>query len=443
MLKDHTMHKTDDPQIYHMVVNEIDYFYNIISGEITGRQAHVEHIEINTLHCDEPFEKCEVEEWKRQKAACFDHNLQLENLCLLLSQDCNMRCVYCYEKGGGFGKERKLMDMNRIRNVINWWSHNLKPGLAKVKVSFYGGEPLLNQEGFIFAISYINRILTKKKIAVQYSVITNGTILSPDIINCILNNNVNVMVSIDGNETAQNRNRRFYDGRDSYELVLDNIRKLQDKGGRIAARITLTKENIELLYDSVVMLWQENIHDVECIPVLTDQKNICIDQDDMYLLERELLKISDALHQNLLTEKTFFFNNYMRIIYNLHLKADHYYPTCSYYDYKKILYTPDGEVYNCEKLLGKSKEKIGNDEKIDNNILKRRIVSHAYKQNCARCVARRACGGMCYADEKNHGEYMDILCHFQRMQFRHSLGLYIKMLQYDETYWADFYGKGI
>lgn len=434
--------------VYKFNYDEVKFCYNINTGKVyrlveTGyydvKEKRKEKPE--QVYTEDKYSEEELQLWKEDKIKQLKNTKgRVKSLCLVLSQDCNMRCVYCYEKGGSFGKKRSIMDSESLVTYIERWWKYVDEKTVKIKVSFYGGEPLLNKDGLIKAIDLINKKANNENKKVQYSMITNGTILDDDIINIIKKNKISLIISIDGNETSQNRTRILCKEKTSYNIVSKNVKWLLDNKVNIMSRMTLVHDNIDELYDSVCSLWEMGIEDIECIPVLTDQVDLQIQQSDLKKIQQCYMELADKMIENLSNGKEQYFENFMQIIYDIHTGLDHFYPLCGYYDCKELIITPEGEMYNCEKLIGVEKERVGNNGIIDSKKIGKSIREHNYNSTCRNCVSRRTCGGMCYADYSQHGNYMDTLCGIQKIQFQASMYIYAKMLLKDDNFWHNFLG---
>lgn len=380
---------TNNNQIFQFKVGKKVYYYNNISGDIfTGDAAE----NLSEIIHEEPFNEEDLILWKKQKAKLVGEKVELQNLCLVLSQDCNMRCIYCYENGGSFNKTRKIMDCSTIKKIVDWWISKIPQEISLVRVEFYGGEPLLNISGFMYAIEYINEKMKQLNKKVRYFVITNGTLINGEILEVLKINKVTVTLSIDGDRESQNVNRRLLGNQDSYDIVIQNLHRLLDLDVRVLARITMTQGNVKRLFNSVVSLWEAGIDEVDCIAVLTNSEKLRIREDDLIELRKTCEMIQKKMVDNLITKKEKFFGNYLRIIGSLYDNWDKFYPMCGYYSYKKIYCTPDEELYNCEKLIGFNSECLGTVDEIECMQLKERITSHTYSKKCAECVMRRVCG---------------------------------------------------
>lgn len=430
---------TNNNQIFQFKVGKKVYYYNNISGDIfTGDAAE----NLSEIIHEEPFNEEDLILWKKQKAKLVGEKVELQNLCLVLSQDCNMRCIYCYENGGSFNKTRKIMDCSTIKKIVDWWISKIPQEISLVRVEFYGGEPLLNISGFMYAIEYINEKMKQLNKKVRYFVITNGTLINGEILEVLKINKVTVTLSIDGDRESQNVNRRLLGNQDSYDIVIQNLHRLLDSNVRVLARITMTQGNVKRLFNSVVSLWEAGIDEVDCIPVLTNSEKLRIREDDLIELRKTCEMIQKKMVDNLITKKEKFFGNYLRIIGSLYDNWDKFYPMCGYYSYKKIYCTPDEELYNCEKLIGFNSECLGTVDEIECIQLKERITSHTYSKKCAECVMRRVCGGYCYADAKQYGNYLGVLCEIQKIQFENAFKIYVTMMEMDSNFWKNFFDNG-
>ena len=85
------------------------------------------------------------------------------------------------------------MSANDIDEVLMFVKGVAKDG--NIKLAFYGGEPLLNLDLLKYAIDKARNMWGQK---VSISVSSNGTLLTPNIINWLFENKVRIDISIDG-----------------------------------------------------------------------------------------------------------------------------------------------------------------------------------------------------------------------------------------------------
>ncbi|MCW8965397.1 MAG: TIGR04084 family radical SAM/SPASM domain-containing protein [Candidatus Pacearchaeota archaeon] len=156
---------------------------------------------------------------------------------IILTERCNSKCTYCYEKSmkefeNKISKKWHFED-SPIDTQIN--IKKLKNFIEKDKdphIIFYGGEPLLQ-------IEKIKQIIDNIK--AKYYIQTNAKLIDQLPTKYLLKLE-KILISIDGNKKRTDQNR----GKGTYNKVLQNIKLIRKKGytGEIVARITLIYPDI-------------------------------------------------------------------------------------------------------------------------------------------------------------------------------------------------------
>jgi uncharacterized protein len=162
---------------------------------------------------------------------------------LILTEICNLKCKYCYEKSCKEFNNKLDKKFNfdfSDPEEINIDLEKLKNFLKKDNnptIIFYGGEPLLKIDKIIKIIDYL------KDLNIKYRMQTNGILLDRLPIK-YLKNIEKILVSIDGNEKMTN----FFRGRGTYNRVIENIKKIREDKycGEIVARMTISPERLDL-----------------------------------------------------------------------------------------------------------------------------------------------------------------------------------------------------
>ena len=148
---------------------------------------------------------------------------------LKVSDQCSLRCVYCYETFTDKYMTEETFN-EALPKIIDMME---RAGTKKLNVSFFGGEPLLNFE----LIKYATKILKRLPIDVQLVIITNMTEIDDEKVKWIKENGVGVSWSFDGMTTSstrpalpqflKNENGKIYkDISELYEDKLPLIKKL-------------------------------------------------------------------------------------------------------------------------------------------------------------------------------------------------------------------------
>jgi uncharacterized protein len=159
------------------------------------------------------------------------------SIILLLAQECNMRCVYCYGVGGKFAGGGLMSEETAFR-AVDWLIANSR-NASKVNIGFCGGEPLLN---FPLMRKVVSQAMTKaaeKCKQINFYIATNGSLLTDEIISFLVDEKIDLLISFDGPPEYQNRHRIFKDGRGSYDRVHANIQKLRAVFPNLRGRATV------------------------------------------------------------------------------------------------------------------------------------------------------------------------------------------------------------
>lgn len=164
-------------------------------------------------------------------------------LSLLVIQGCNLRCTYCYGDGGQY-QDSGIMDFDTARNAVDYLLH--KSNRNRLTICFFGGEPLLNFPLIKKVVEYCHKETEDSEKIINFSMTTNGTLLTPEIEEFIINNRIGVQISLDGDRDTQNKNRFDANGNGSYDVVVEKTKRLRELGC-LGVRATLTPYNTNVI----------------------------------------------------------------------------------------------------------------------------------------------------------------------------------------------------
>lgn len=136
---------------------------------------------------------------------------------------CNLRCSYCFYTDEIKSREVKnygIMDHKTIDKLAFRISEYLD-GYGEANICFQGGEPLLSKLQYY---KYFVKVLNKyKKIKVNYSIQTNGTLLDEDWASFFSEHHFLVGISLDGYQVNMDQFRYDPQRRSIYFKVLKAI----------------------------------------------------------------------------------------------------------------------------------------------------------------------------------------------------------------------------
>lgn len=156
---------------------------------------------------------------------------------LAVTNACNYRCVYCQANGmnkvNQMSKEVAEQALQRIKYSPS----------SDITIEFQGGEPLLNYDIIQYVVKRGRELLHNKK--VQYTVVSNLSLLTEEMATFFRENNVSVSTSIDGPAVLHDYNRPKVNRRGSYEDTLRGIELLRSKGVFPGAIQTTTSRSLD------------------------------------------------------------------------------------------------------------------------------------------------------------------------------------------------------
>jgi uncharacterized protein len=176
----------------------------------------------------------------------------LATLVLNVTNKCNLTCTYCYEYGadrltngkGSEGAGKARMSDDTARQSIDFLMRN-SGDRPQVSITFFGGETLLNFPAIVAATEYAEERARAHRKRVHYSLTTNATLLTDEVVDFLTKHRFGITVSIDGDQKEHDRHRTFRGGAGSFDTIAPRIRHLvatnkARKGRSIGARVTLT-----------------------------------------------------------------------------------------------------------------------------------------------------------------------------------------------------------
>lgn len=173
----------------------------------------------------------------------FRYKKTLSKLVLILTNRCNLDCLYCYADGGSYGLNQEHMSINTIERLFEYFSDNK---ISIGNLMLFGGEPLLAMEQIenVFMLSKKYEVTVK-----QYLMVSNFTVLTDDQIKFLIDNTIRITVSLDGPKSINDQLRvfKFKKESSSFDEVKKNIKRFMNAGGTIdSIESTYTKKHEQM-----------------------------------------------------------------------------------------------------------------------------------------------------------------------------------------------------
>jgi len=170
----------------------------------------------------------EIKEIRHPEVDALPYHLdrKIKQLTLQVTRGCNLNCSYCAYSGIYENRthENRAMPFDVAKKAIDYLlRHSIDE--PSITLAFYGGEPLLEIELVERCIQYMREKAAGRKYS--FSMTTNGTLLTPEIYKRLADNDVSILISLDGPKAVHDTNRKFTDGSGSFDVIVNNIEAIQ------------------------------------------------------------------------------------------------------------------------------------------------------------------------------------------------------------------------
>lgn len=327
-------------------------------------------------------------------------DIVVKALCLHVAHDCNMRCRYCFADTGPFGGKRSLMSKEVGRKAVDFLLEH-SAGRPSCEIDFFGGEPLMNMEVVQDVVEYGKMRAQETGKQFKFTLTTNGVALTPEIRDYLNQENISLVLSLDGRPETNDRNRKLLNGKSAYQHVLPRLKDMvaSRHHDNYYVRGTYTRQNPDFAAD-VLHLVDQGFDIVSVEPVVgLPQDEYAIREEDLPQLFAEYDKLAEEYLARKRAGKPFQFFHF-----NIDLEGGPCLPKrlsgCGAgHEYMAV--TPEGDLYPCHQFVGREAYRLGN---VFTGIERPEIAlhfknSHLYKkEGCPTCWARYFCGGGCHAN---------------------------------------------
>ncbi|MCP4153486.1 MAG: radical SAM protein [bacterium] len=145
--------------------------------------------------------------------------MKLSNLTFILTADCNYKCSYCIQK-----KEKKTIAIDTIETAVEFF-YPFFNSRENNHIAFYGGEPLLTIQQLKHAVLLLEEKNRQEPKPIEFSVTTNGSLLTGDMLDFFNSHNFRLVLSFDG--LAQDVGRK----KSTLEQMVGLIKRIQGYPG--------------------------------------------------------------------------------------------------------------------------------------------------------------------------------------------------------------------
>ena len=346
------------------------------------------------------------------------NTLTLGKLVLNISNKCNLRCKYCYANGGIYKSNEDLMSEDVLKKSLDVFFNHFN----KIKIiQIFGGEPTLNIPAIKYICKYIDYKYNNNEISElpNIGMVTNGIILTDEIIELIKKYHIKITISFDGQPVVNDKMRVFPDGSGTSHTVMNNIKRLKSETGE--------PNTIEVTYNKYHEANNISISDIiEFINV--NFKNVAVhiapaggnSKCDFVLKDRyAFINSVDDIFQSIVNGDPINYSLVQRIINILHTKQ--YNSHICQAGINSLSVSSQGDIYPCFIFTDDEALKVGNifdvnvfqSDKYNDSINQFISFNKFTNGKCNNCFNNTLCSGclgMDYMEKGRMFELSEITC---------------------------------
>lgn len=310
---------------------------------------------------------------------------------IVVTQRCNLNCKYCFEER----KENNSFSEEEIPKIIDFIKGYITNSIVldkTVHICFNGGEALLNY-------SFIKKFIEVTcNFVTDYSISTNLTLLTDEMLCFFSKYKVRFHVSIDGKKNTNDKNRIYPNNKGYYNILIKNLMEIKKNGKNpVSLSMVYTPETVNNLYDNIAFLYEKGFRRIHA----SYASNYIWTEDDSEILAEEMKKIRNFYIDAYKKGDPFYFSIFSDIIDNIMIQNGKSRICGGFVD--EITLMPDGMILPCLVFVGNkltSKFHFGN-WKREINIAE--IYSFRNRVNkmanlCKDCDFSEKCHKTCYAE---------------------------------------------
>lgn len=311
----------------------------------------------------------------------------------IMSSACNLGCKYCFIENCQFNnnKEINMSEKTALEALIKYTDY-LKLNKMRGSVIFYGGEPLVNWK----VIKLVLNKATELSSPIDFSMVTNATLLDKEKIEFLAEKQVEIGISIDGPKELNDKNRVYRHGNKSvYDEVIKKFPYLELSNAKFGLSITVSEDLLNK--QDEVLNWLKKLGVKSIFYNLYHYTSYDSNWESYYkkacdflIKSYKLLSSSDIYDGRIIRKIDSFYNNEFK------------FSDCGAIGANQLAIKPNGDICICHGYLKTDKYVIGNIKELSiEEIMNSDEIKFWKERNtlnnkkCLNCNALFICGGGC------------------------------------------------
>ena len=286
-----------------------------------------------------------------------DETRRVKNITFQVTEDCCMKCTYCYQHN----KSNNKMSFETAKKIIDKLLNNeIPPATAEntfaVVFEFIGGEPFLEidliQSICDYAIHKMIELDHPWLSHIRFSICSNGLLYNTPKVQEFFNkyhNFISLSISLDGNKELHDKCRIDLNNNGTYDRIIENIKLYQQSYKQLpSTKMTFSPDNINYVYEALINLINVGYKDIPCNCVFEKGWNY----NHAKIYYNELKKVADYLIYNNLYNKI---NITSFVEYGFQpMNENENNNWCGGTDMDMIAFDYKGDIYPCIRYMNSS-----------------------------------------------------------------------------------------
>ena len=184
---------------------------------------------------------------------------------LSITEQCNLRCEYCYYKDV-HARCDVMSDDVMEATVRLAFEKAIKIKRESMNITFFGGEPLLRFDFVKKTVKFTKKLMKElrpqlpKKFQLGYSINTNGTLFTDEIVKYLKREKFTVFLSLDGPQKRHDISRRTINGSGSFKAIAPYIPDMVEMDAQVL--MVVTRKHVKGLAAAVKWVFRQGFSKV-------------------------------------------------------------------------------------------------------------------------------------------------------------------------------------
>jgi len=367
----------------------------------------------------------------------------LSTIVLNVNTGCNLGCTYCYKEDLAIPAKGEKMDFETATKSVELL---LREGHSRdrMNIVFFGGEPLSNMPLIRQVVDYAERRGSELGKTIDFSLTTNATLLTEEIVDYLNDHRFGISISMDGPKPLHDKHRITVGGKGTYDIVAKKTRMLLSRydSRPVGARVTLTAGNTDVMGIHQHLKYDLGFFEVGFAPVTTsDMAHFNLSGEELQAVFDNMKTLGERYVQAALRNENIGFSNMHQLMNDLYEGSRKTLPCGA--GIGMLAVDKKGELNLCHRFTGSTLPTYGNvDDGIDKANLAQFLESAADRDGtvCETCRIRNLCAGGCYHESYAH--FSDPLspnyhyCNIMRDWIDFSIDVYTRIMAENPRFFA-------